>query len=152
MTACRGCGADVPVAEATPADAGARSEDAAPAPSALPYLPARFAPDDAPAPESLAEAVLFKQRRRLNECYRTAAKDRPTLQGDAIFQVTIAPSGSVENVSVVSQTGLDVDLVGCATKVLKEASFPPHDGGGPYAVNVPIRFRPPPGGFDAGGR
>jgi hypothetical protein len=147
VASCRGCGADVPGAATTPTDA---AEGAAPAPSQVPYLPARSAPDDSPAPESLVESVLFRQRRRLNECYRTAAMDRPTLQGDAIFQLTIEPSGGVKNVALVSQTGLDVGLIGCATRVLKEASFPPNDAGGPSVLNVPLKFRPPPGGFDAG--
>lgn len=149
VTACNGCGADVPLAAATPAD-DAGEEATVTTPSQVPYLPSRMTPDDSPAPPSRVEWVLFSLRPRLNECYRTAAMDRPSLEGEAIFRVTIEPSGAVTDVALVSEKGLDLALTGCLTKVLHEASFQPHDGGGPAVVNVPLKFRPPPGGFDGG--
>jgi hypothetical protein len=81
-------------------------------------------------------------RPSFNRCYRTAAKDDPKLAGEAVFHLEIGADGSVTGVTLVSQKGLGMDLVGCLTTAFKTTSFPPPEPGA-VAVNVPLVFEPP---------
>jgi hypothetical protein len=152
LSGCRGCGSSAPTASSSGAD-DALAPVASSAPSA-PYLPARSRPDDSPAPLSEVEAVLFKLRPSLGACYRTSAATNPKLEGKALFEVTIAGPGTVQDVTLLSQNGLEPPLITCATGALKTATFKPTPDGGVASVKVPVAFAPPrtPPSFTDGGR
>jgi hypothetical protein len=152
LSGCRGCGS-------TTTDSSSSGGAAAPGPAAssvpsAPYLPARSRPDDSPAPLSEVEAVLFKLRPSLGACYRTSAATNPKLEGKALFEVTIAGPGTVQDVTLLSQNGLDPPLITCATSALKTATFKPTPDGGLASVKVPVAFAPPrtPPSLTDGGR
>jgi hypothetical protein len=142
LSSCKGCAKDAPPNAAAPDASG----------SSAPYLPSRASPnDDSLAPPSVTESVLATLKPRLNACYRSASRENIGLQGDVTFHVTIDGSGHTKDVSVLSDTGLGLPLIGCLTDVLKSAEFPPPPGGAPTAFNVPLSFHPPrPKLFDAG--
>jgi hypothetical protein len=95
--------------------------------------------------------VLGSLRPQLNACYRTAAKENPALEGQAVLAVTIGADGHVTQVATVSQTGLAPALLTCAASVLTGAVFHQPEDAGRSVFNVPLSFRPPVGRLDAGG-
>lgn len=108
-----------------------------------PYLPSRSAPDNSPGPMAEVEPTVMMLRPQLNECYRTAAKTNPKLEGRAIYTVLIGVDGKPTEVGVKDQQGLEPGLVECGRKALLGAKFVAPPNGEPTTVNVPIAFKPP---------
>ena len=141
VAGCRACNDTAGTASAGAASEGAASSPAPASPpkSAAPYLPVGSGTE---AP-SVVDWVLSRMRPSLNRCYRSVLRpEHPAPRGEAVFHVEIADDGTVKDVSLLSQHGLGMDLVGCVTTALKTASFPPPPGGA-VAVNVPLIFDPP---------
>ncbi len=99
----------------------------------------------------MVDWVLARMRPSFNRCYREAAKTNQKLTGEAVFHLGIGANGDVTEVSLVSQNGLGMALVGCLTAAFKTASFPPPDHGA-VAVNVPLTFEPPKAAPEGGAR
>src|SRR5262249_27335629 len=123
------------------------------APTEMPYLPARSAPDDSFAPPSQVEAVLFRLKPGLALCYRAPSHDNPNIVANAIFTVQIGGDGHVVDAKLgKSDAPIDPTLVQCVERTLYQGLFKPTPDGGVETVQVPISFRPPRGGWkDAGG-
>lgn len=136
----------------TTTTASASATVSAAVPSAVPYLPARTVAHAAPdAPVSQVEAVIFSLRPGLNLCYRVAAKENPKLEANAIFSVTIGSDGKVLDASLEkTETLLSPDLIECIARVLKGGIFKETPDAAIATISVPINFRPPRGGVDAG--
>jgi TonB family protein len=85
-------------------------------------------------------------RRNINQvryCYQQGLTARPSLEGRAVVQFTIAPTGQVLASVLQSSTLNAVAVESCVVDAVKRWEFPKPDGGGLVIVSYPFQFTRP---------
>jgi TonB family protein len=85
-------------------------------------------------------------RRNINQvryCYTQGLAARPSLEGRAVVQFTIAPTGQVLASVLQSSTLNAVAVESCVVNAVKRWEFPKPDGGGLVIVSYPFQFNRP---------
>ena len=85
-------------------------------------------------------------RRNINQvryCYTQGLATRPSLEGRAVVQFTIAPTGQVLASVLQSSTLNAVAVESCVVNAVKRWEFPKPDGGGLVIVSYPFQFNRP---------
>jgi TonB family protein len=95
---------------------------------------------------TVVERELTLLRPRFKECYRQTIDGGVRVSGRAVLGVMIRKDGSVEDVSVVEDSGLGTGLLGCITQAIKTYRFVPPEDGGTASFRVPLEFHPADGG------
>jgi TonB family protein len=95
------------------------------------------------ASRSREEVELLFDRNRgvLDTIYRRALRDRPELEGKIVLEFTIAPSGEVSNVRIVSSELKDPEMEQKIIARVRQFRFKPADVE-PLTVSKPIDFFP----------
>ena len=85
-------------------------------------------------------------RRNINQvryCYQQGLQARPSLEGRAVVQFTIAPTGQVLASVLQSSTLNAVAVESCVVNAVKRWEFPKPEGGGLVIVSYPFQFNRP---------
>ena len=85
-------------------------------------------------------------RRNINQvryCYQQGLAARPSLEGRAVVQFTIAPTGQVLASVLQSSTLNAVTVESCVVNAVKRWEFPKPTGGGLVIVSYPFQFNRP---------
>jgi TonB family protein len=85
-------------------------------------------------------------RRNINQvryCYQQGLTARPSLEGRAVVQFTIAPTGQVLASVLQSSTLNAVAVESCVVNAVKRWEFPKPNGGGLVIVSYPFQFNRP---------
>lgn len=84
--------------------------------------------------------MLRTRQAAIRACYQRELRNVPTLAGEVVIDVTLAPSGAVASASVVSSAdGLDA-VAACAVRVTRGFRFNPGPEGGAVTYTVPLAF------------
>lgn len=89
---------------------------------------------------SLQEQALTGAKAALERCYQGRLAVREGLEGDIVFHMVVAYSGTVTKVTVRRDTVGDPPLATCAAAALKTVTMPGSPSGG--EVDVPLHFAP----------
>jgi TonB family protein len=90
---------------------------------------------------SQMDSVFKANRLGLNDCYKAAKVQNPTLKGQIKIRVAIAPSGSVSYVKVLESSSQDATLEKCVTGKVRRLLFPKTEKSvGTQTLDVPLDF------------
>jgi hypothetical protein len=87
---------------------------------------------------SLSSALASRGAMARN-CYNTALRNNPNLEGKMMMSVRLSPSGSICSAHVSSNSLGDQAVASCVSAKFRAGNFPPPDGGCINA-NVPLNF------------
>lgn len=86
------------------------------------------------------DALLSQQAPSLKRCHQNRIAEVGPIKGLALMGVTILPTGTVANVSLLKSNLNDPLLVQCLSRVLERVKFPKYNGG-PKQRAFPIEFQ-----------
>jgi len=93
---------------------------------------------------SLAEvkAVMDKNKGKVFSLYQAELRKRPSLSGQLVVQLVIAPSGQVVNAKLLASELASPDLEGSLLALFSAMDFGPKAGAKPLTLSWPIEFHP----------
>ncbi len=113
------------------------------APAVKDTTPSKRLVQPSKSPRSLADvsAVFKRNESNLYSAYNEALRNNPTLAGDIVFRLSVAPSGEVQECSVVHSTLANSDLENRLVSRLKKINFGAQDVD-QLVVTFPLRLMP----------
>ena len=88
------------------------------------------------------QIVFDKNQSRIFRIYQKGLRANPALRGRVVFELTIAPDGTVTECRVLSSDMGAPKIEQAIAKRIKLMKFPPKPGGKPYKTKYPIDFLP----------
>jgi len=95
------------------------------------------------APVTNAARVLAGLRPRFRHCYQQGLASDPTMKGNVVLTLRVAPNGDVSTADVSKNTGVSPTVAACLVSAAKRAVFDPPGPAG-ASLTVPFTFSPVP--------
>ena len=96
-------------------------------------------------PVANAARVLAGLRPRFRLCYQQGLATDPTMKGNVVLLIRVAPNGDVTTADVPKNTGVSPAVAACLVSAAKRAVFDPPGAAG-ATLSVPFTFSPVPRG------
>lgn len=94
-------------------------------------------------PVANAARVLAGLRPRFRQCYQQGLATDPTMKGNVVLTIRVAPNGDVSTADVAKNTGLSPTVAACLVSAAKRAAFDPPGAAG-ATLSVPFTLSPVP--------
>ena len=91
---------------------------------------------------SAISTVMGTRRAAVRRCYEEQLRLQPELAGRLQVRITIGPSGTVTDATIVSNTLANPAVGTCVERIMRATRFPEPAGGGELVVSYPFVFQP----------
>ena len=90
-----------------------------------------------------ADRVAASLKPRARRCYDQGLQNDPNMQGKLVVMVAVSTSGSVDDATVASSSGLSPEVAECVARAYRTVVFDAPAGGAESTLTVTLTFAPP---------